>query len=342
MASRSPRWLAWLGAALLGGVVACAVSRSSRAPWPPRSGEGSSPLRSVPPASSLEGGAPSALAPFSEERAFALLQRLVDLPRHQGAPERARSLAFLAEELGHSTERVERQDFEAVEAPTGQRYGLTNVIGRQRPEAQRRILVGSHWDSRAWAEEDPDTSRRQEPIPGANDGGSGVAVLLELASVTQGLSRLGLDYVLFDGEEFGRPGTSDYCQGSRWFARHLSSFYPGAPPEAVLVLDMVGDADQAFFYEGSSLASSPELTHEVWGAARTLGFPQFQERPRYTILDDHSPFLDRGIPALLLIDYDYPYWHTHADTLDKVRPQSLGRVGAVLLEFLRQRERRAP
>jgi glutaminyl-peptide cyclotransferase len=280
------------------------------------------------------------VAPFSGEQAFSTLRSVLELPRHYGAPERAKTIASLEKRLAASTDSVVKQSFEVTESASGVRYSLTNLIGRQHPEAKRRVLVGSHWDSRLWAEQDPDPSRREKPIAGANDGGSGVAVLLELAPLTRDFRSIGIDYVLFDGEEFGRPRSSEYCQGSRYLASHLAEVYPNGPPSAVLVLDMVGDADQEFFYEISSFRSAPSLVREVWGAAKSLGFKQFREAPRFQITDDHSPFLELGIPAMLLIDYDYPHWHTHADTIDKVSADSLGRVGAVLLDVLAAREKR--
>ena len=314
----------------LGTCLAMGSSQERAAASPPASASASasSGARAVAPAA---GG-------FSGDEAYRLVGELVKLQRYYAAPERQRAIDFLVETIEPSVGAVSLQKLEATERVSGKRYELVNIIARQNPAAKARILVGSHWDSRLWAEEDPDPARRGEPLPGANDGGSGVAVLLELARRTKGFSAIGIDYVLFDGEEFGRPGSNDYCQGSEHFARELAQFYPGEKPRAVIAIDMVGDKDQGFYYEASSLSAAPDLVHELWDAAKRLGLSGWHPSPQYHITDDHTPFQRLGIPAMLLIDYDYPYWHTHADTLDKVGPKSLEAVGSALYELLAGRE----
>jgi hypothetical protein len=262
--------------------------------------------------------------------------------RHYGAPGRSEVIAHLRSALDSVADQTALQRLEAVERRSGKRFELVNIIGRLNPGAKRRVLLGSHWDTRLWAEEDDDEARQDEPIEGANDGTSGVAVLLELGRVvkeSRALDRVGLDLVLFDGEEFGRPGSNDYCQGSRHFASRLGALYPHGRPAWAIVIDMVGDCEQGFLPEKTSLRAAPDLVGRVWTAARDLGYEdRFRSDGTWSIVDDHTALQRARVPAMLLIDYDYPFWHTHEDTVDKVCEESLARVGKVLLKVLLEEE----
>lgn len=292
-----------------------------------------------------------ALPTFDATRAMAELTAMAERgQRYYGAPRRAEALDALESALRPAATEVLRQTFAATEAVSGRTYQLTNLVGRLHPEARPRVILGSHYDTRLWAEEEPDADGRGRPIMGANDGTSGVAVVLEVLRAVAGdpaWDGFGLDVVLFDGEEFGRPGhNSDYCRGSIHFAQHLGELYPDAPPSAALVLDMVGDRDLRILRERSS-----DRGHSRWlndlvfeaGHARAPGV--FVDRVRSTITDDHSPLQALGIPAVLVIDLEYPYWHTQADTLDKVSAESLAIVGTTVIDTLhriRTRETTAP
>jgi glutaminyl-peptide cyclotransferase len=194
------------------------------------------------------------------------------------------------------------------------------------------IILGAHYDSRLVADHDPRLDYRTTSVPGANDGASGVAVLLELARVLPGRINAQSRYqqvwlVLFDAEDNGKLPGWDWILGSRYFAANLTQ-----SPNAVVVLDMIGDANLNI----KQLSNSDKrLNAEIWSIAKKLGFEtEFIPLIGYTIQDDHTPFLERGIPAADIIDFDYPYWHTTSDTLDKVSPASLKIVGDVMLEWL--------
>jgi len=181
--------------------------------------------------------------------------------RHYGAAERERAIEMMLRDLEPYSASVERQDFSAVEPVSGVTYRLTNVIARTAPRAPRRVVLATHWDTRLWAEEDPDPARRDQPIPGANDGTSGLVVLIELLRVLDGvksLGDLGLDVVLFDGEEFGRAGSGKTCRGSLHFARNLRQTYPQRLPIAAVVVDMVGDRELTLSREVLSITNAPE------------------------------------------------------------------------------------
>ncbi len=186
------------------------------------------------------------------------------------------------------------------------------------------VLLGAHYDSRRAADqEDP-----SQPVLGADDGASGVAVLLELGrSLDFPPVERRVYLAFFDAEDNGELDGWSWIVGSTWMAEHWGE--GGEPPlTAMILLDMVGDADQRFYYERNS---NPALQAELWALAADLGYgDHFIPQYRWSMLDDHIPFVQRGIPAVDIIDFDYPYWHTTQDTPDKVSPQSLERVGRLL------------
>ena len=287
------------------------------------------------------------LAPqFNQDRAWRDLQEIVKRgQRYYGAPQREEAIQALVNHLEAAGGAVSLQRFTQREPQSKVDYQLTNVIARFNPEISARVILGSHWDTRLWAEEDADIMKRQMPITGANDGSSGVAVLFEIARQIQALKLqgLGVDIVLFDGEEFGRPGSQDYCAGSRYFARNLQHYYPKEQPRGVVVIDMVGDRELTFPPEQSSVAKARALTTLIWREGVRLSAPAFiagLRRPQRGgprsrwIVDDHTPFQELGIPAVLIIDLDYAQWHTHQDTLDRVSAASLKQTGDVLLASL--------
>ena len=232
---------------------------------------------------------------------------------------------YIVGELQRRGWTVETQEFTFRDVP------LCNIIAR-RGEGPI-VLLGAHYDTRREADRDPDPARRDEPVPGGNDGASGVAILLELARV---LGRQNLDVqvwlAFFDGEDQGEIEQWPWSVGAAYMAENLK---PGEVPRYVVIADMVGDADQQLYWEQFSDAT---MKQKIWDLAKELGYSDtFTPTVRFPILDDHLPFLKRGIPAVDIIDFDYPYWHTVADTADKVSTQSLERVGRVLEELVRRR-----
>lgn len=240
--------------------------------------------------------------------------------RDTGSAGSTRAADYIVSALKEAGWQVEVQDF------TYQGVSARNIIGRagQGPVG----IIGAHYDTRRRADNDPDPDRRSEPVPGANDGASGVAVLLELARSLD-KTRLANEVwlVFFDAEDNGRLDGWEFIAGSRYMAGHLT-----VTPEFVIVADMIGDTDQQIYKERNS---TPELQEQVWQIAARLGYgDHFIPEYKWSMTDDHTPFLQRGIPALDIIDFDYPYWHTTQDTADKVSPASLERVGRVLKAFL--------
>ena len=202
---------------------------------------------------------------------------------------------------------------------------IRNIIGfREKHDDSSFIIIGAHYDSRR-LENFEDTNITQEGIPGANDGASGVALLLELMR-TLPEKTLPIWFVFFDAEEYYGIEDKDGSIGARYFVEKLTAF-----PRFAIIVDMVGDNDLDIYYEGYS---DNNLNEEIWEIAHDLGHFVFIPEVKYFILDDHLPFQEVGIPSTLIIDFDYPYWHTVLDTADKVSPDSLDIVGDTLWTWI--------
>ncbi len=269
---------------------------------------------------------------FDGDSSFAFLEEQCRLgPRYPGSGEHRILQGLIVERLEDFGVNVSLQPFEAV-LTTGDTLRLINIIGNINKGADRRILLGAHYDTRPIAEKDPDPANRDKPIPGANDGASGVAVLLELARIF-GRSELaiGIDLVFFDGEDYGREdAVDDYILGSTHFARNMK----GYRPFSVIIVDMVGEAGAEIRMEGYSMRYSPVLTHDLFAIAERMNIEAFKKEEGVPLIDDHLPFIQMRIPAVVLIDFDYPYWHTLEDTPDKCSAASLEAVGKVLVEYI--------
>ncbi|HSM16712.1 MAG TPA: M28 family peptidase [Gemmatimonadales bacterium] len=221
---------------------------------------------------------------------------------------------------------------------TGDSLPLQNFIARFNPAAQQRLLFLAHWDSRPRSD-GPTAGDARGPVPGANDGASGVAVLLAVAdALGDAPPAIGVDLLLVDGEDYGLfPDKVDVLIGSRYYAANQP---PGPKPRYAVLLDMVGDRDLAIYQEGYSLIAAPDLVEYVWDTARDIGHGGiFLRSSKHTVEDDHVPLQQVGIRAINIIDFDYPYWHTVDDTIDKISAASLQVVGEVVLELIRKGER---
>jgi len=265
-------------------------------------------------------------------RAFAHLQAQVDCgPRVPDTPGAACGRRLILEHLSRFAPRVTTQEFTLAD-PYGQdSLHLVNLQASFYLDRPARVLLGAHYDTRPRA--DQDTGRARDlPILGANDGASGVAVLLEVAQLLGGWDPgIGVDLVFFDGEDYGREGDLDhYLLGSRYFVRHRGAYHP----QAMILLDMVGRRGLRIPIEAYSQHQAPQLVDLVFSVAESLGVVSFVRELGKPVVDDHVPVLQAGIPALDLIDLDDPAWHTHADLPDRCSPQSLAEVATVLLHSL--------
>jgi len=245
-------------------------------------------------------------------------------PRTPGSQAHGQTAAYITAELENAGWQVQIQETTRMNQP------IRNVIAR-RGNGTPWIILGAHYDTRFFSDQETDPALQLTPVAGANDGASGVAVLLELARVLPANLPKEIWLVFFDAEDQGRIPGWDWILGSREFVESLSSY-----PDKVVIVDMIGDADLNIYQERNS---DPALTSEIWEVAAGLGYQAyFIPEIKYSILDDHTPFLEKGIAAIDIIDFDYPYWHTTADTLDKVSPNSLEIVGKTLFHWLTAQE----
>jgi hypothetical protein len=275
---------------------------------------------------------------FSGQQAYGFLLNQTSFgPRNPNSKGHRECLEFLTTKLRTWAGEVRLQDFSHT-GYGGEILRLTNIVAAFKPEAQSRILLCAHWDTRPRADQDSNAAKREKPILGANDGASGVAVLLELAALLKdNPPPIGVDLVLFDGEDYGTEGDhASYLLGSRYFAKNQPSKYL---PRFGILLDMVGDAYLELPKEGYSVHYAPDVVDLVWNTARDLGISQFTFDVGPEIIDDHLPLNDAGIKTIDLIDFNYPdpsnrFWHTHQDTPEHCSPQSLEAVGTVLTHLI--------
>jgi glutaminyl-peptide cyclotransferase len=268
----------------------------------------------------LPGCQPPGAEAFDGQRAYTYVKGQCDLgPRSAGSAGARATARYISDELQRLGWRPTSQDF------TYRGVALQNVVAR-RGDTGPAILIGAHYDTRPKADRDP--LHPNDPVPGASDGASGVAVLLELARVL-GTPRQTVILAFFDAEDMGDLNGWEWAVGANYMAANLQE-----PVAKMVLVDMVGDADQQLYWE---VNSDPPLRKQLWDIAASLGYgKEFIPQAKYNLIDDHVPFLGRGIPAVDIIDFDYPYWHTTQDTPDKVSPQSLERVGRVLETWLKQ------
>lgn len=243
------------------------------------------------------------------------------------------------------------QEFEAI-AYDGTKLNSFNIIGSFNPKASKRILLASHWDSRPFADRDKDSTKWNSPVDGANDGASGVGILLEIARVLDKATtspEVGVDVIFFDAEDYGEPSffkgetkAESWCLGSQHWSRnkHKPNYYAYYG----ILLDMVGAKNATFYKEGESMSFAPSVVHKVWQTAQGAGFGKYFVND-YTgsIIDDHA-FVNRiaGIPMIDIIHYNHAndsqffgdYWHTHNDNMNAIDKETLNAVGQTLLEVL--------
>lgn len=278
------------------------------------------------------GCSPSSAPAFDGERAYEILKRQVDIgPRYPGVPGHDACRDMIISHLKPLADEVTVQHF--VQNVAGVELALDNVIAEFNPTAKRSVLLAAHWDTRPVADMEVDAAKRSRPIPGANDGASGVAVLLELARVFhERKPDVGVLMVFFDGEDYAtrHPSESTMYLGSKYFAKHLNAATKNRIAYGVL-LDMIGDKDLVVYQESASVQAAPEVVKRVWDAAKALGYASnFVPETKYRITDDHVPLIGAGVKCIDVIDFDYGPWHTLDDTPDKCSAKSLKIVGDVI------------
>lgn len=272
-------------------------------------------------------------AAFDSARAFDLLKQQVELgARVPNTEPHAACAEFIQKNLSPYADHVTTQSFSAD--ANGKKLSLTNIIAKFNPSATSWVLLAAHWDTRPTADYEVLAEKRKLPIPGANDGASGTAVLLELARVFHSRKPdIGVVMVFFDGEDYG-PGEKAMFLGSKYYASEAAAGRTSPLPKQIrygILLDMIGDADLRIPQELHSLRAAPDVVKKVWAKAAKLGYSkEFPPVEGSAILDDHVPLIGVGIKCINIIDFDYGPWHTLDDTPDKCSPESLKAVGEVV------------
>nr|WP_146528259.1 M28 family peptidase [Novipirellula artificiosorum] len=281
---------------------------------------------------------------YDEQRVFGYLVDLCEIgPRASGSTGMEKQQAMLTQFFRNCGAAVQMQTFEIRHPQDGSNVELGNLMARWNPAQQNRYLFCAHYDTRPF----PDQDRRNPRgvFVGANDGASGTAALMELANQFDDLpTEIGVDIVLFDGEEFVfEQGRDDYFLGSTFFAEKIAAETDESPYAAGILLDMIGDKELKIYYETNSLKYARDVAVGVWRVAKKLGVRAFVDRPRHTIQDDHLPLNQIAkIPTIDLIDFDYPrpgfgapaYWHTEQDIPENCSGKSMAAVVWVLHQWL--------
>jgi glutaminyl-peptide cyclotransferase len=291
------------------------------------------------------GGAEPAATDFSGAAAMRHLEAICKLgPRPSGSPGMLAQRRMVAEHFRAAGATVTPQAFQIRDRRTGQMVPMENLIVAWHPQRPERVLLGAHYDTRPFPDRDPVDPKGV--FLGANDGASGVALLMELGRAMPGLAgAVGVDFVLFDAEEYVVAPRDPYCLGSTFFARQYLAERQADPTRpryrCGVVVDMVADADLQIWQEqhGVSWPDTLPVVEAIWDTAARLGVRQFVPRPKYKVEDDHVPLrMIARIPTCDIIDFDYPHWHTTNDTPAHCSAESLEAVGRVVLAWLRDQK----
>lgn len=288
-------------------------------------------------------GVPAGVPAFSGDSAYANVAAQVAFgPRVPNTEAHRRAGDWLCGRLRGYGADVTEQKAELT-AFDGTKLQARNIYARFNPQRRERVLLLAHWDCRPWADEDPDPEMRREPVDGANDGASGVGVLLEIARLLQAAPEAdglpGVDILLVDAEDWGSHDDDDsWALGCKYFVANP----PGKDfsPSRAILLDMVGSPNATFYKEYFSEQAAPDINAALWSAAAARGYrAMFPPAVGSAVTDDHRPLIEAGIPAVDIIDYRPqqgfdPVWHTTADNMDNISARTLGAVGQTVTDYL--------
>jgi hypothetical protein len=288
---------------------------------------------------------------FDAKRAFGYLKQICDIgPRISGSDGMTKQQELLQKHFENWGAKVELQRFTARQRSQKQPVAMANLIARWHPDRARRILIGAHYDTRPKADQEPNIRDHDKPFIAANDGAGGPALLMELAHHMKDLPlTVGVDFVLFDGEEYifdSRPmeqGGDLYFFGSEHFSKEYVRQRSNAPRGTIparyakgIVVDMIAGKNASFYWEQYSAAQAGQLCEEVWRIAANEGMTHFVPEVKHAVLDDHLALLRAGIPTIDIIDFDYQHWHRLTDTPANCSGETMEKVGKVLAIWMQR------
>lgn len=287
---------------------------------------------------------------FDADSAYSYIEKQTLFgPRVPNSDAHKACAAYLAGELKRFGATVTEQRT-TLKAWNGTPLESVNIIGSFNPENPKRILLVAHWDSRPYSDEDKDPANHHKPVMGADDGGSGVGVLLEIArQIGMKAPDTGIDIIFFDAEDYGIPDFYDgsdipgdwWCLGSQYWAKN--PHVPGYKADFGILLDMVGTKNATFFKEGTSMRYAPNIVEKVWSKARSLGYGKYFIQAKIGGITDDHQFVNqgRGVPCIDILNYDPDnekgfgdYWHTQNDTMDNIDRETLKAVGQTVMEIV--------
>ncbi|MBI3410202.1 MAG: M28 family peptidase [Planctomycetes bacterium] len=284
--------------------------------------------------------APAEVTPakFDGKRAMSYIQAICDIgPRMSATPGMRKQQDLIRKHFESLGLKVESQTYSAKQISRARAVDMTNLIVKFNPEKSRRIILCSHYDTRPIADQEPDPRKWRETFLSANDGGSGVAFLMELAHHMKDMKLdVGVDFVLFDGEEFFFQKGDEYFFGSKHFAKTWVQNKRQPNYVAAVLLDMIAGDNAKFPVEENSWVRSPELCKSIWAVAKELRCDAFQERIGDRVSDDHIPLQNAGMQAIDIIDFDYQHWHRLSDTPENCSPDGMIQVSKVLTTWMQR------
>jgi glutaminyl-peptide cyclotransferase len=289
--------------------------------------------------SAAQRGAAATSTRFDGNAAYRYAKAQVDFgPRVPGSPAAKQAGDWIIRQMRARADTVIVQSFTYTTAD-GKKLPLRNILARFRPELPERVLYLTHWDSRPISESATTEAEKKMPVPGANDGASGVGMFVALGDVLKKTKpNVGVDLLFTDGEDYGQfgPPEVDVLIGAKYFATHLPS--PSYKPLYGVLWDMIGDKDLRIPYEMYSFQQAPEVVARVWQTAADLGHGDvFVQESGGDVIDDHIPLLNAGLRVIDVIDLTYPAHHTPQDTMDKISASSLATVGDVATALVTRR-----
>lgn len=282
---------------------------------------------------------------FMADSAYKYIQAQLDFgPRVPGTKAHNRCADYLVETLRSYGADTVLQQKTTVVAFNGDKLPINNIMARYNVSAPKRLLLVAHWDTRPWADAETDASKHLMPIPGANDGGSGVAVLLEIArNLGLNAPSVGVDMLFTDAEDYGNTGGDDnsWCLGTQYWVENMP-YTPATMPVLGILLDIVGGIDAKFYREYFSEYYAPQVNDIIWAEAASAGFgDKFPNERRGAVTDDHVYINQAGIPCIDIIECANPAtgsfpptWHTLDDDINSIDRNSLKAVGQVVMNTI--------